>query len=176
MRVDAFKIQSHLMFFDTSHNSPRTVIESLRRAFAETARKMWAYLRCLPKTQQPKSGLITRMSLLSILHISPTHTQRYGLLLTQSRHDFESRRSCIFNSVQQVATAAISGVLLLYSKGPNQLVILVHKPIFCQELRIDLTYGSAAYGAFLEVLGKKQANYGPVIAWLKKQDKRRTAT
>lgn len=34
---------------------------------------------------------------------------------------------------------------------------------------------SAAYGAFLEVLGTKQANYGPVIAWLEKQDKRLSA-
>lgn len=35
------------MFFDTEHNSVDTVLGSLRGAFAETALKMWAYLRCL---------------------------------------------------------------------------------------------------------------------------------
>lgn len=108
------------MFFDTSHNSPRTVLESLRRAFAETARKMWAYLRCLPKAQQPNSSLITRMFATCIdLRAALAYIKRYGLLLTRSRYDFESCRSCILNSVQQVATVAVSRVLLLYSERPT---------------------------------------------------------
>jgi hypothetical protein len=45
---DAFKIQSHLMFFDTSHNSRRGVLTNIYAAFSETAAKMWAYARCLP--------------------------------------------------------------------------------------------------------------------------------
>ncbi|KAG6001439.1 hypothetical protein E4U21_004328 [Claviceps maximensis] len=43
--LSAFKIQSHLMFFDTAHNSTTTVLGSLRHAFQETARKMVAYIR-----------------------------------------------------------------------------------------------------------------------------------
>ncbi|KAM0345308.1 hypothetical protein ACHAPU_006707 [Fusarium lateritium] len=58
--IDAFKIQSHLMFYDTSHNSTRTVLASLQGAFVETASKMWAYLRCLGKHQQPGSEMILR--------------------------------------------------------------------------------------------------------------------
>ncbi|CAM1506740.1 Fc.00g063810.m01.CDS01 [Cosmosporella sp. VM-42] len=58
--LNAFKIQSHLMFFDTAHNSTRTVLDSLHGAFCETASKMWAYIRCLPKPQQPSSDLIIR--------------------------------------------------------------------------------------------------------------------
>ncbi|TWU77862.1 hypothetical protein ED733_003460 [Metarhizium rileyi] len=58
--LNAFKIQSHLMFFDTSHNATRTVLHSLRVAFGETARKMWAYIRCLPNRRQPSTNLITR--------------------------------------------------------------------------------------------------------------------
>ncbi|KAF4335718.1 telomerase reverse transcriptase [Fusarium beomiforme] len=58
--LNAFKIQSHLMFYDTSHNSSRTVLNSLRGAFVETASKMWAYMRCLGKTQHPNSEMILR--------------------------------------------------------------------------------------------------------------------
>ncbi|KAF4996024.1 hypothetical protein FGRMN_4772 [Fusarium graminum] len=58
--LNAFKIQSHLMFYDTSHNSTRTVLASLQGAFIETASKMWAYLRCLGKRQQPGSEMILR--------------------------------------------------------------------------------------------------------------------
>lgn len=58
IRTDAFKIHSHSMFFDTTHNSVRKVLESLRGVFSETARKMWAYIRCLPRPKQPSSNLI----------------------------------------------------------------------------------------------------------------------
>ena len=47
MLQDTFKIQSHLMFFDTSHNSRREVLTNIYSAFVETATKMWAYARCL---------------------------------------------------------------------------------------------------------------------------------
>ncbi|KAK2592858.1 Telomerase reverse transcriptase [Conoideocrella luteorostrata] len=56
--LNAFKIQSHLMFYDTSHNVASTVLESLHHAFNETARKLWAYVRCLEKTQRPSTSLI----------------------------------------------------------------------------------------------------------------------
>lgn len=59
-QTDAFKIQSHLMFFDTAHNSLAKVLASLRGAFRETAAKMWAYVRCLPRPKRPDSGLIAR--------------------------------------------------------------------------------------------------------------------
>lgn len=48
------------MFYDTAHNSTATVLRSLHGAFCETARKMWAYVRCLPRPQRPSAGLITR--------------------------------------------------------------------------------------------------------------------
>lgn len=48
------------MFFDTAHNSTRTVLESLDGAFSETANKMWAYIKCLPKRQQPSNSLMIR--------------------------------------------------------------------------------------------------------------------
>lgn len=51
--LNAFKIQSHLMFFDTKHNSSHTVMRNLRDALVETASKTWAYARCLSATKRP---------------------------------------------------------------------------------------------------------------------------
>ncbi|KAK2040517.1 hypothetical protein LZ31DRAFT_40473 [Colletotrichum somersetense] len=56
--VNAFKIQSHLMFYDTKHNTLETVTSNLNKAFVETAEKMWAYWRCLPARKRPGDGLI----------------------------------------------------------------------------------------------------------------------
>ncbi|CAK7219210.1 Telomerase reverse transcriptase [Sporothrix curviconia] len=52
-----FQIQSHRMFFDTSFNSRRTALRNLHAAFAETANKMWAYARCMPKAKRPSTQL-----------------------------------------------------------------------------------------------------------------------
>ncbi|OAA61230.1 telomerase reverse [Niveomyces insectorum RCEF 264] len=53
-----FKIQSHHMFFDTSHNSLRTALRNLHSAFTETATKMWAHARCLPSETRPSARLV----------------------------------------------------------------------------------------------------------------------
>jgi len=58
------------MFYDTAHNSTATVLQSLHGAFCETARKMWAYIRCLPRHQQPDANLIIRTSPCSTLQES----------------------------------------------------------------------------------------------------------
>lgn len=51
--LNAFKIQSHLMFYDAKHNSSQTVTRNLRDALVETASKTWAYARCLAATKRP---------------------------------------------------------------------------------------------------------------------------
>lgn len=48
------------MFYDTSHNSRAVVLQSLGNAFGETCRRMVAYIRCLPRAQQPHVGLVIR--------------------------------------------------------------------------------------------------------------------
>ncbi|EXV02575.1 telomerase ribonucleoprotein complex - RNA binding domain protein [Metarhizium robertsii] len=123
--INAFKIQSHLMFFDTSHNAPRTVLDSLRGAFAETARKMWAYIRCLPKGRQPSTALITR----TILKVSEV---AFSIISSKSRKLRYPEYSCCIH------------------KGQVMRYFLLRR--------------------------KKQANYGPVIAWLKAQNKKSSAT
>ncbi|KHN99861.1 telomerase reverse transcriptase [Metarhizium album ARSEF 1941] len=121
--IQFFYLQSHLMYFDTSHNAPRTVLDSLRSAFVETARKMWAYIRCLPRVRRPSTALITGTELRDGFPIAP-RCLAVSTALTQSQ--LERRR---------------------------------------------LIASSVAYSAFLDVLSKKQANYGPVIMWLKAQKK-----
>jgi hypothetical protein len=54
----AFKIQAHLMYYDESLHTATSVQKAIQSAFHETARKMWAYVRCLPVAVQPSSRLI----------------------------------------------------------------------------------------------------------------------
>ncbi|KAL2259032.1 hypothetical protein VTK26DRAFT_7436 [Humicola hyalothermophila] len=56
--ISAFKIQSHLMLFDTSLNPRRTVLTNIYSAFVETATKMWAYARCMAVVKRPSSGVV----------------------------------------------------------------------------------------------------------------------
>jgi telomerase reverse transcriptase len=58
--LNAFKIQSHLMYFDTSHNTAPTMLANLFAAFLETATKTWAYVRCLPAPKRPRPALVVR--------------------------------------------------------------------------------------------------------------------
>ncbi|KAI8156868.1 Telomerase reverse transcriptase [Colletotrichum sp. SAR 10_70] len=58
--LNAFKIQSHLMFYDTRHNTLETVFSNLHKAFTETTEKMLAYWRCLPAAKRPRSRMLTQ--------------------------------------------------------------------------------------------------------------------
>ena len=56
--LNAFRLQSHMMFYDTAHNPPVVTLENLRAAFAETARKSCAYVACLPTERRPTEGVV----------------------------------------------------------------------------------------------------------------------
>ncbi|KAK4128774.1 hypothetical protein N657DRAFT_629813 [Parathielavia appendiculata] len=77
---DAFKIQSHLLFFDTSHNSHRGVRGNIYAGFVETATKMWAYARCMPG--RPGTALLvdtikTLIDVAFVLLTSRARKERY---------------------------------------------------------------------------------------------------
>ena len=59
-RKESFQIQSHAMFYDTSLNSQHTVLSNIYAAFVESANKMWAYARCLPRHRQPGAELVMK--------------------------------------------------------------------------------------------------------------------
>jgi telomerase reverse transcriptase len=61
--TDTFKLQAHAMFLDTAFNSLNTVRENVYSAFVETATKMCAYIRCLPKSKKPGFMLMISGSL-----------------------------------------------------------------------------------------------------------------
>ncbi|RYO73581.1 hypothetical protein DL764_010545 [Monosporascus ibericus] len=80
--LNAFKIQSHLMFFDTTLNSATTMLRNAYDAFVETATKTWAYTRCLPQQKQPPASLVTRIisklaGVAYLLLVSKTRKLRY---------------------------------------------------------------------------------------------------
>lgn len=58
--LNAFKIQSHLMYFDTALNSASVMLSNLYHAFIETATKTWAYARCLPRAKRPSAELVVK--------------------------------------------------------------------------------------------------------------------
>ncbi|OHE97841.1 telomerase reverse transcriptase [Colletotrichum orchidophilum] len=78
--LNAFKIQSHLMFYDTKHNTLKTVMTNLHKAFAETSEKMWAYWRCLPTSKRPGDGLVMQ-TLNKMIDVA------FGLLTSKSRRE-----------------------------------------------------------------------------------------
>ncbi|RWA12419.1 hypothetical protein EKO27_g2666 [Xylaria grammica] len=76
--LNAFKIQSHIIFFDTKLNSVPTMLNNVYRAFRETATKMWAYTRCLPVPKQPSPGIVIK----TIQRLAET---AYLLLVSKTR-------------------------------------------------------------------------------------------
>ncbi|KAG5956075.1 hypothetical protein E4U58_006763 [Claviceps cyperi] len=106
--LNAFKIQSHLMFFDTAHNSESTVLESLRYAFHETARKMVAYVRCLAKARRPRASLV-------IETICRVTNVAYFILSSKSRRLRYPDYTCTIRRAQ--VTSLLAGPL----EAPEQL-------------------------------------------------------
>ncbi|KAF5660987.1 telomerase reverse transcriptase [Fusarium heterosporum] len=110
--LNAFKIQSHLMFYDTSHNSTRTVLASLQGAFVETASKMWAYLRCLGKHQQPGSEMILR-TIARVIDVA------YLLLTSKSRMMRYPQYTCDIRKPQVALAACLAFEKVLAAKQSN---------------------------------------------------------
>lgn len=118
--LNAFKIQSHLMFYDSKHNTSATALRNLSEALVETATKAWAYARCLPPAKQPVSKVWTDT-------VNDLVEVAYLLLTSRARRVRFPGYEC--------------------KVGKRQVRVL-------------------ALGAFRRVLGRKQARYGEVLAWL----------
>lgn len=119
--LNAFKIQSHLMFYDAAHNAPATVLRNLRDALVETAAKAWAYARCLA---------------------SPLGTAVW---------------------VDTVGDLAEVAFLLLTSRARR-----ARYPLYeCKVTKAQVRW--LVLGAFRAVLGRKQARFGEVLAWLDRE-------
>ncbi|KAM3427206.1 hypothetical protein NHJ13734_009076, partial [Beauveria thailandica] len=94
----AFMIQSHLMFYDTSHNSLTTVLETLRAAFRQTALKMWAYMRSLHRTSRLRPGLV-KMTIMRTVEAS------YLVLTSNFRKQMYRGYECSIRKSQVVRQA-----------------------------------------------------------------------
>lgn len=91
--INSFKIQSNVMFFDTRHNTPGTVLRNLQEAFVETATKAWAYARCLAPGKQPGPRLVTDT-------ISALADAAYSLLTSTARKVKNPGYECKVTRVQ----------------------------------------------------------------------------
>ncbi|KAK6841330.1 oxoglutarate iron-dependent oxygenase [Apiospora arundinis] len=139
--LNAFKIQSHLMFLDTAHNAAATVLSNLFSAFVETASKSWAYARCL--SSSPKSTTAAK----------PNNKN--------SHDDLKQVPQTARIMVRAVAKLVDVAFLLARSKARR----VRHPGYDCDVRRNEVAW--LAYHAFLQVLGRKQAGYGAVLAWLR---------
>ncbi|KAI0459429.1 hypothetical protein F5B21DRAFT_301660 [Xylaria acuta] len=132
------------MFFDTGLNSAPTMLNNIHRAFMETATKMWAYARCLPAPKQPPPKIIISTPTASSIPRPKTPQVRF---LT----------SC----VETIGKLTDTAYLLLVSRTRK----LRYPGYVCDVKKCEVSW--LAYGAFHQVLGRKQSKYGEVLAWLK---------
>ncbi|KAI8178655.1 Telomerase reverse transcriptase [Colletotrichum sp. SAR 10_75] len=105
--LNAFKIQSHLMFYDTRHNTLETVFSNLHKAFTETTEKMLAYWRCLPAAKRPRSRMLTQ-TINRIIDVA------FVLLTGKARKEKHPDYSCAMEKthVTWLALDAVRKVLL----------------------------------------------------------------
>lgn len=91
--LNAFRLQSHAMFYDTTHNRPRVALSNLRGALVETARKACAYVSCLPRGMRPAEGLVVA-TLRKLVDVA------YGLLTAGDRRVKFPGYECSVSRVQ----------------------------------------------------------------------------
>ncbi|KAH0423512.1 telomerase reverse transcriptase [Colletotrichum camelliae] len=106
--LNAFKIQSHLMFYDTRHNTLETVFSNLHKAFTETAEKMLAYWRCLPAAKRPRSRMLMQT-------INRIIDMAFVLLTGKARKDKHPDYSCALEKTH-VTWLALDAVRKTLSK------------------------------------------------------------
>ncbi|KAL7935257.1 hypothetical protein V8C35DRAFT_298970 [Trichoderma chlorosporum] len=120
--LNSFKYQSHLMFFDTDHNSVDTVLGSLRGAFSETALKMWAYLRCLSTSARLTANLIIG-TIKKVVDIA------FLILTSKWRKKRFEKYACDIRKAQVIATgySAFLEVLSRRQTGYGEVIAWLRK-------------------------------------------------
>lgn len=134
--LNAFKLQAHLMFFDTRHNATRTVLQSLRDALTETAAKAWAYARCL-RSSLSSSGV----------------------------GDNKKKKGAGLRAPLRLWKRTITELAeLAYRLITSRARRAKYPGYECRVTRVQVRW--LALGAFREVLGRKQTGFADVLAWL----------
>src|SRR3569833_1039258 len=137
--LNAFKIQSHLLFYDTSHNAPETAFRNIHAAFVETATKMWAYARCLPPAKQPHPDLVVRT-------VQKNKKKTFALLTSRARKAKHPGYECTVNKAQVswIAFHAFLRVLRRKQSGLREVVGWLEREIDELKERKDLGLPQAA--------------------------------
>ncbi|RYP54201.1 hypothetical protein DL768_000980 [Monosporascus sp. mg162] len=134
--LNAFRIQSHLMFFDTTLNSATTMLRNVYDAFVETATKTWAYARCLPRQKQPPASLVIRT-------ISKLTDVAYLLLVSKTRKLRYPGYSC------DIRKCEVSWVLSQKQSRYGQVIGWLREEIRKLGLLKDIRYGRVRHLDFI---------------------------
>ncbi|SPO00927.1 related to telomerase reverse transcriptase [Cephalotrichum gorgonifer] len=110
--LNAFRLQSHMMFYDTSHNSARISLSNLRDSFSETARKTCAYIRCLPPSKRPRESLVAG-TLRTLIDTA------YNLLTSPERTARFPGYQCVVSKVQVAVIALGAFREVMRTRGPE---------------------------------------------------------
>lgn len=137
--LNAFKLQAHAMFFDTHHNAPHTVCKNLRDALTETAAKAWAYARCLRASGKDKNKIKNEKGSSEVQAPLTTLWTRTIVELVELAYRLITSRA-------------------RRAKYPRYE---------CKVTRAQVRW--LVLGAFRQVLGRKQAGFAEVLAWLDRE-------
>ncbi len=123
--LNAFKANSHMMFFDTCHNTSETTSRNMYEAFSATATKMWAYARCLPRRKKPSSGLVIGERTAPLrhgLHTQPPPRRAYRRHVLVPRYHPGPHTYLLPPAGEQVEKVEISGVPIFGGQVARVLV------------------------------------------------------
>lgn len=99
--LNAFKIQTHVMFLDTTFNSQRTVLSTIYQNFMEAAMKFYRYAKCLPSARRPQPSLMIKT-------ISDLVELAIGLIRSKHKNHGGQGYKCAVGRVQVQWLAAMA--------------------------------------------------------------------
>ncbi|EFX01630.1 telomerase reverse [Grosmannia clavigera kw1407] len=128
---NGFKVLSHVMFFDTAHNSLRTTLCNAHKVFSDTAVKVWAYTRCLPRDKRPSTRLV-------ISTIEELSELAYTVLNGRARRMPEYQFSVFKPQLRWLLLHAFSGVLGKKQAGYSDVLTWIRSEMHYLRSQQDL--------------------------------------
>lgn len=115
--LNAFKIQTHKMFLDTTFNSLATVLSNLYQNFVESAMKYYRYVKCMAANQQPRASLM-------ISTIQDLMNLAFILIKAKFKDHSPQEYSCTVSKrqVQWLAAKAFLHVLVRKQNGYRKVI------------------------------------------------------
>lgn len=115
--LNAFKIQTHVMFLDTTFNSQRTVLSTIYQNFMEAAMKFYRYAKCLPSARRPQPAFMIKT-------IGDLMRLAVGLIKSKHKNHGGQGYQCVVGRVQiqWLAATAFRHVLGRKQSGYEEVI------------------------------------------------------